>query len=322
MPAIETVLELPGAVVLDAIETEGSAPPGSADEVEEIAAAAARAALAGRYRGGSLAIAIESGGALLALATGEEPGFSARWSRLRAEHLEHLGGGEDLGEPAPALAGAELVGVAGRLALDGRELVSFALDASARGAGLGDRFIEIFADRRAWLAAHEGCGLAAYTIERGFRVAAREAGWVVLEPPTMRGDLRPAASVCLIDPVAGAVLIGRRLVPPWQGYWAFPGGGQEAGESLEETAVRELAEETGIRLHSRPLAHHLVHVGSGEGERVYAVTSFVHACFDRPAPRTTAEIEARWVSLDEARRLRPMAAGTRRVIRSLPSPAT
>ncbi len=42
------------------------------------------------------------------------------------------------------------------------------------------------------------------------------------------------------------VLIGRRLSPHGRGTWAPPGGKSEPGETDEETARRELVEETGL----------------------------------------------------------------------------
>jgi 8-oxo-dGTP diphosphatase len=42
-------------------------------------------------------------------------------------------------------------------------------------------------------------------------------------------------------------LLVRRAKPPNQGYWGFPGGVQELGETIHEAAYRELAEETGVR---------------------------------------------------------------------------
>jgi 8-oxo-dGTP diphosphatase len=43
------------------------------------------------------------------------------------------------------------------------------------------------------------------------------------------------------------ILLIRRKDPPFKGNWALPGGFMEMDETLEETARRELLEETGIR---------------------------------------------------------------------------
>jgi ADP-ribose pyrophosphatase YjhB (NUDIX family) len=42
------------------------------------------------------------------------------------------------------------------------------------------------------------------------------------------------------------VLLIRRGSPPRAGEWSLPGGGQELGETVEQAALRELAEETGL----------------------------------------------------------------------------
>lgn len=42
------------------------------------------------------------------------------------------------------------------------------------------------------------------------------------------------------------VLLIERKHPPFEGFWALPGGFMNMDETLEETALRELQEETGI----------------------------------------------------------------------------
>ena len=42
------------------------------------------------------------------------------------------------------------------------------------------------------------------------------------------------------------ILLVKRRTVPFKGYWALPGGRVEAGETVEQTVVREVKEETGL----------------------------------------------------------------------------
>lgn len=44
------------------------------------------------------------------------------------------------------------------------------------------------------------------------------------------------------------ILLVQRSRPPFAGCWSLPGGGVELGESIEEAARREVAEETGLQV--------------------------------------------------------------------------
>lgn len=60
-------------------------------------------------------------------------------------------------------------------------------------------------------------------------------------------NLRKAARVVLLDPDDRVLLIhGLEPEDPSKTWWFTPGGGLEPGESWEQAARRELAEETGV----------------------------------------------------------------------------
>jgi len=58
---------------------------------------------------------------------------------------------------------------------------------------------------------------------------------------------RPKVGVGVFVFQEGKVLLGKRKGAHGTGLWAAPGGHMEFGESVEETARRELLEETGLR---------------------------------------------------------------------------
>ena len=118
---------------------------------------------------------------------------------------------------------------------------------------------------------------------------------------------------------SGGVLV-RRLRGRWMvaairpagrppGLWALPKGQIDDGETGEETALREIAEETGATGRSLGKLGDVRYWFNWEGERVFKVVSFFLVRYesgklgDIPEAFRHEVAEVRWLPLDDAPRV-------------------
>jgi 8-oxo-dGTP pyrophosphatase MutT (NUDIX family) len=92
-----------------------------------------------------------------------------------------------------------------------------------------------------------GRGLAA---DLAYFLAAAAAGRHAATPPDLSYDLERSCVRVVLQDRGGRILLFRARLASRssQDWWELPGGGIEPGESYQQTAVREIAEETGLAI--------------------------------------------------------------------------
>ena len=95
---------------------------------------------------------------------------------------------------------------------------------------------------------------------------------------------------CVVVDRDRGVLMVRRRNPPYKGYLALPGGFVEIGETVEEAARRELAEETGMEATSLLLVG--VYSKPGRDPRGHVCTVAFLADVERAEARAGDDAEA------------------------------
>lgn len=83
------------------------------------------------------------------------------------------------------------------------------------------------------------------------------------------------------------------------GYWNFPGGAVESGETIETAAVRELKEEAGIDVNESDLIYFEVSSLSK-----LMVHYFMTNKFENEVEINWESTDFKWVSIDEIRKMR------------------
>ncbi len=124
--------------------------------------------------------------------------------------------------------------------------------------------------------------------------------------------VRPVVGIGVIVLRAEAVLLVRRGQAPGLGEWSLPGGAQELGETAEEAARRELAEETGLTVGTLRLVGHFDSIHRDAEGRIrfhYTILDFTAAYRSGEARAGSDVAELAWApNADLAPfRLRPQA---------------
>jgi 8-oxo-dGTP diphosphatase len=119
------------------------------------------------------------------------------------------------------------------------------------------------------------------------RPSAEEQAFLAAYDPAAFPPVAVTVDVVILTVQHGqlCVLLVRRGTHPYLGHWALPGGFVTPGETLDEAAARELAEETGVRTGG----FHLEQLGSygdpGRDPRMRVVSvAYLALVPDPPAP--------------------------------------
>ena len=96
------------------------------------------------------------------------------------------------------------------------------------------------------------------------------------------------------------VMLIQRDIPPFEGKWALPGGFVRMNETLEETALRELKEETGIERVFLEQLYTFGEIGRDPRERIVTVAYYALVNLNEHQIQATTDArDAAWFSVND-----------------------
>jgi 8-oxo-dGTP diphosphatase len=95
------------------------------------------------------------------------------------------------------------------------------------------------------------------------------------------------------------ILLIERKHPPFENYWALPGGFIEMDETLEQSALRELHEETGLQL--KKLKQFAAYGDPGRDPRGRTVSIIYYAFIEKQINPIAGDdaSKAKWIKIEE-----------------------
>ena len=99
-------------------------------------------------------------------------------------------------------------------------------------------------------------------------------------------------STAIIHYEPNKILLIKRNTVPFKGYWALPGGRVDPGETVEQTIVREVKEETGLDVTIERKIGEYIEQGVKDGvEYEYYPTCFLVKPVDGEIKKQESEIQ-------------------------------
>jgi 8-oxo-dGTP diphosphatase len=95
------------------------------------------------------------------------------------------------------------------------------------------------------------------------------------------------------------LLLIKRKNDPCKGMWALPGGFVEDDEELEAAAIRELEEETGLKVPAMTQLYAFGRVGRDSRGRTVTVTYYTTIAAPLPVSGQDDAAEAHWVAVKD-----------------------
>jgi 8-oxo-dGTP diphosphatase len=94
------------------------------------------------------------------------------------------------------------------------------------------------------------------------------------------------------------ILLIKRGKPPHHGRWMVPGGSLEWGETLEQAAVREVREETGIEIEIEAFVELVEAITPGESGYHFVILDYAARAIGGSLKADSDALEAAWFGMD------------------------